>query len=53
MVHENGLHILAANVQNKGNLIVDLPGCQIVGNGFNDAGFQVESGFDQVFPVAC
>ena len=51
VVYENGLHVLPTDVQDKGHILVDLPGCQIVGDGFDDTGLQVEGGFDQVFPV--
>ena len=51
MIHENGFHVLAPDVQDKGNILIDLTGCQIMGDGFNDAGLQIKGRFDQIFPV--
>ena len=51
-VDENGFHVLPANVQDERDVLVQLAGCEVVGNGLNDAALQLESCLDEVLAVA-
>ena len=52
VVHKDGLHVLAANVEDEGDIPVQVVGSHVMGNGLHDAGIQLESGLYQVFTIA-
>lgn len=53
VIDKDGFHVLTANIEDEGNLVVDFLGCQIVGNGFDDARVEAEGCLDKVFAIAC
>ena len=50
--HKHGLHVLTADVEDEGHLLVQMTGRQIMGDGFHNAPTESESCFYQVLAIA-